>query len=77
MPWLIAQNAAPEKVLSQHGWTKNRPVALEFRAEGEAQAYIDEQRVAGHPIQLTSEEKIGWETRGTVQTDYDPYGLNR
>lgn len=77
MPWLIGCNVAPERVLAQHGWTKQRAAGLEFRTDQDAQNYIDEQRITGHPVQVTEAEKTNWTMRGTVQTDYDPFGLAR
>jgi hypothetical protein len=74
MPWIIAQDDNPEKVLAQHGWTSHRPAAMEFMSQEDAQAHIDNRRAPGHPAQLTAAEKQSW-SPGAVSTDYDPFGF--
>lgn len=71
--WLIAQDEDPGRVLAQHGWTKARHLAMEFRTEFEAQSHISSRRVAGHTVQLTDKERESW-TKGAYQTDYNPFG---
>ena len=73
MPWLIAKNEEPDKVLAQHGWTGHRPNGMEFMSQTEAQAHIDHRRIPGHPVQLLATEKASWEP-SAARTDYDPFG---